>query len=261
MIQQQQQQATSERNPTLDSTFGRLPAPPGLPSSPQLPTWMVEVPIQPQQPLAPQPSLAARFNSSRPHCPETVWRYLRWPTTEAGQVVQMLCPAYARSSNSLEPYAASFACLQNGQWATRVQAARCQSIWLRNLTKLLEVGDSPLSILSELVRETRPPATPMLVNWPSNMTPATISNSAMVTQTLSLFGDDLIQISRVVRRLVEKMDEFLNRMNDDKQRLAFAREMVQVSYYSVCTTQQLVVVVVGQIEQVLANNSCNSYRK
>lgn len=73
------------------------------------------------------------------------------------------------------------------------------------------------------------------MNWGSvgdatNLGPATISNSAPIeTQTSSLFGDDLVQISRIVRRLVEEMVELLNRINDDKQRLAFAREMVQVS--------------------------------
>lgn len=235
----------SERNTNSASTtaFGRHPIP-SLPTAPQLPPWMVDVPIQAQpsmsaqpQPL-PLPPLFANHSSSGRilFCPGKVLRQIRWPETEPGLVVQMPCPSHARSSNPLEPYAASLVCLQHGQWATRVQASRCQSIWLKNLTKQLETGDSLLAILSALIRETRPPATPLQVNWggsdsgASNMGPATISNSATIeTQTSSLFGDDLVQVSRIVRRLVEEMVELLNRINDDKQRLAFAREMVQVS--------------------------------
>lgn len=238
--------ANSERN--TNSAFGRHPIA-SLPTAPQLPPWMVDVPIQaqphPQPSMSPQPlplpplfvnqSLQTGSSSQAPFCPGKVLRQIRWPETEPGLVVQMPCPSHARSSNPLEPYAASLVCLQNGQWATRVQAGRCQSIWLKNLTKQLETGDSLLAILSALIRETRPPATPLQVNWGSvgdatNLGPATISNSAPIeTQTSSLFGDDLVQISRIVRRLVEEMVELLNRINDDKQRLAFAREMVQVS--------------------------------
>lgn len=229
MIQQQQQhQETTAANSERNTNFARRPAQ-LLPAGPQLPPWMVDVPIQAQNQN--QPANLGRFNSSRAHCPETVWRAVRWPMTEAGLVVQMPCPAHARPSNPLEQHAASFACLPNGQWAARVQANKCQSIWLRNLTKRLEKGDSQLSILSELVQETRPPATPLLVNWLAGVSqqPTITSAPTMITQGPALFGADVAQISRLVRRLVEDLGDFLNRITDDKTRLAFAREIVQVS--------------------------------
>lgn len=178
-------------------SFGRWP-----PEA--LPPWMLEVQQQQQTqaPAAPTPSGL---------CPETVWRQLRWPATAAGRTAQLPCPTHAHSA-SRDPLPASFACLAGGAWAARVRAPDCQSTWLSNLTQRLEAGDSPLSVAGELALRTRP-----------------ISAPALSGAHAGLFGRDLLQIGRVARRLVEEMGELLNRINDDKQRLAFAREIVQVS--------------------------------
>lgn len=190
----------------------------------QLPPWIMEIPLAPPRtsPLglsagahAPTPPPPPPPPPARPHqCPALVWRQIRWPATDPGLVVQMPCPAHAHSA---EPYAASLACLASGQWAPRVQAPRCQSIWLRNLTQRLEAGDSPLSILVELAHWTRPVAVA-----PGRQTGGHAG--------LALFGDDVTQIGRITRRLVDEMGDLLNRIGDDKQRVSFAREMVQVSY-------------------------------
>lgn len=149
-------------------------------------------------------------------CPELVWRHFRWPETEAGQVAQLGCPADAVSSNPSELEPVSFACLETGQWASRVEASRCQSSWLRNLTQRLELGDSALSILAELSDRTKTTQSGWLLGQSRS-------------QPSNLFGDDLVQIARVVRQLSSEMGEFLARIADDKQRVAFAREFTQVS--------------------------------
>lgn len=205
---------TSERAPLA----GGNPAPP---KPPALPHWVPEGTL-----FRDQPPVAR--NSTKPHCPELVWRQIRWPASEAGMLVQMPCPAHAHSA---EPYAASLVCLAGGVWAPRVQAARCQSLWLRNLTQRLEAGDSPLSIVAELVQRTQPPVAPFpaaqpalsLGFWAPQLQPQLQQASA------SLFGDDLAQLARVVHRLVDETGLVLSRISDDKQRLAFGREMVQVS--------------------------------
>lgn len=218
---------------------------------PPLPTWMMDVPIrrpqsaasatqvppsapvrqQPPPPPPPSqqasPPQTASANESAPTaadlCPEIVWRQIRWPASEQGTSVQMPCPSHARSGNPSEPFPASLACLPAApasatqragaaptaaaaQWASRVHAPRCQSDWLRELSQRLERGDSPVAALVELAQRTRP-------------TPS----------QLALFGDDLVQIGRLTRRLVDDMADHLQRIQSDKQRVSFARQIVQVS--------------------------------
>lgn len=154
-------------------------------------------------------------------------------------LVQMPCPAHAHSGVPSDAYAASLACLPGGLWAGRVQAARCQSLWLRNLTQRLEAGDSPLSIVAELVQRTQPTT---IVTQPlsSSGLPGLLSaagfwisnqqqQQTMVQTMPGLFGDDLMQLSRVVHKLVDETNLVLSRISDDKQRLGFGREMLQVS--------------------------------
>jgi len=179
--------------------------------------------------LATPPSAAAQ-------CPEVVARGVRWPHTRAGLSVQMACPeSVAQSGSAADLFAASLACLPGGRWAPHVQAARCQSHWLRNLTRRHEAGDSPLSILSELVQRTREPARPQSAHWPPWTTGGLLVGAGGQPAELSgtswtLFGDDLVQISRLLRRLVnEELAELLARIADDKQRVSFAREAIQVS--------------------------------
>lgn len=181
---------------------------------------MMDVPIRPTAEQV-QPATATATNAtvepaqtgtgSSALCPELVWRQIRWPASEPGNTVQMPCPSHAHSGNPSEPYPASLACHAGGQWSSRVQAARCQSDWLRDLSQRLERGDSPVAALNELAARTRP-TDPM-------------GQSA----NLALFGDDLMQIGRLCRRLVDEMAEHLQRIQSDKQRVAFARQIVQVS--------------------------------
>lgn len=178
------------------------------------------------------PATAATNPTGSPRCPETVMRQIRWPSTEAGQELQRPCPAHAHSGNPNDPYPAVLVCLARGEWAPRVQAARCQSNWLRNLTARVEAGDSPLAILGELVHRTRP-ANGIGIGATSGGQLATSSllhNAAMASsQPAVMFGDDIKQIGHIVRQLVEEMGELIQRISDDKQRHGFAKEMVQVS--------------------------------
>lgn len=228
-------------------------------NQPTLPSWVGEVPLnspsmsqQQQQtfstlasthllPNSSQSSVSSSSSSSSSlsHCPELIWRQIRWPSSEPNSLVQMPCPAHAIPSSPPSPFAASFACLPNGQWSSRVQAARCQSIWLRNLTKSLDDGDSPLSILTELAHRTRPQ--PILSNslaLNNNVLMGAAWNSGnsfnqqhqQQVNGNSLFGDDIIQIGRIVRRLVDELGDLLTKgIPDDKQRSGFAREILQVS--------------------------------
>lgn len=181
------------------------------------------VPPPPPYPLRgpygrPSASVRPQQQVTAASCPEMVWRQIRWPASEPGLLAQMPCPSHA---HSLEPYPASLACLAGGQWARRVHAPRCQSIWLRNLTQRLEQGDSILSIAGELVQRTRPAG---------QQQPLPAANQIQQQQQQAgLFGDDLATIGQVVRRIVDSMADLLNRIQDDKQRSAFARELVQVS--------------------------------
>lgn len=213
-----------------------------LPATPQFPPWMppgvrpqssspAQMPqlqlahINPQAGLYPQQhhqqrpnqQLAAKQPATR--CPEIVWRQTRWPATDAGSIARMPCPAHAQSGlppSSEQPaqqqqQASTFACLPNGQWAMRVHAQHCQSMWLRNLTQRVDVGESPLAALAELAQKTRP------------------SNIVNGSQGC-LFGDDLVEIGRIIRRFVaEDLNEWLLRILDDKQRISFGRDSIQVS--------------------------------
>lgn len=196
----------------------RWPQGSALPPSAPLPPWM---PVTIEPPAPPPPlvgstamTVTASSGTGAGHCPELVWRQIRWPSSEAGSVLQMPCPAHAHSDAPSEPYPASLSCLANGQWARHVQAGRCQSLWLRNLTQRLEAGDSPLSVLAELASRTHA---------------GSGSQVAVQQQQLGLFGDDVVQISRIIKRLVDEMGEMLSRISDDRQRVSYAREMVQVS--------------------------------
>lgn len=172
-----------------------------------LPNWMIELPL----PVATAPSSPAR-----PLCPETVWRQVRWPASPAGLLVRAGCPAHAQPSQpGAEPLPAALLCQADASWAPRVQAAHCQSSWLVQLGQRAELGDSPLSLLDELVKRTRPLSG---AGWPTGAPQS------------GLFGDDLGLVGRLVRRLAgDEMADLLNRINDDKQRLAFIRDIVQVS--------------------------------
>lgn len=167
-----------------------------------LPTWMMEVPLAPSSAPA-----------SRALCPETVWRQVRWPASPPGLLVRAACPPHAQPlAPGEEPLPVALACQPDASWAPRAHSARCVSNWLRQLNQRAELGDSPLSLLSELVLRTRPLAAPP--------TPA----------PGALFGQDLLVVGRLVHRLAgDEMADLLNRINDDKQRLAFVREVVQVS--------------------------------
>lgn len=183
-------------------------------------------------------------------CAEIAWRQMRWPATEAGQLAVVACPAHATYAPDVhlglqqqQPSGggATLACQPNGQWASRIQAGRCQSIWLRNLTQRLEAGDSPLSVLNELVQRTLaqvsgPTPGGGSPNWPygflaeqSTLAAASSSHQQQRPHLAALFGSDLVQIGRIVSRLVDEMSELLNGISDDKQRISFAREMIQVS--------------------------------
>lgn len=216
---------------------------------PLLPAWMTNGP----PPIGQQPT-ATTFN---PHqCPELVFRQIKWPATEAGHVVHMACPSHAHPSIAqgpaaqLEANAVSRACLAppagsppgtTPTWAPHLHAARCKSIWLTNLTERLKFGDSPISILSELVQQTRPqqqqqPATTPLTSaalahhWsPSMMMSSQFQQQQQQPARLELFGDDLVQVGSIVKRLVEYSSDLLNGIGDEKQRIGFTREIAQVS--------------------------------
>lgn len=198
----------------------------------QLPNWMLDAglasslkeagaPASPPPLVKPQLPVASPSAGAGP-CPEMVWRQLRWPATEPGRLAQVAC---AGAANQQLPYqaSASLACLPSGQWASRAQTAHCQSAWLRNLTQRLEAGDSPLSILNELAHRTQPAQGGA---WAPFAGGPPASNS----QPAALYGADLVQVARIVGRLVDEMVELLNGIADDKQRVSFAREMIQVSF-------------------------------
>lgn len=210
----------SERPPFLAASIQQ-----GSPKSPALPPWVPRLDLSRQQQQQQNKETVAR-NSTKLHCPEIVRRQIRWPSTEAGMFVQMPCPQHAQPGNLNDPYAASFACLPEGVWAPRgVQAARCQSLWLRNLTLRLEAGDSPLSMVAELVSRTAP-----FASLPGPLSSGFWFGQQQAAAPLpGLFGDDLVQLGRVVHRLVEETGLVLSRISDDKQRLAFGRDLVQVS--------------------------------
>lgn len=191
---------------------------------PQLPPWMAEI----------RGSLNGSLAQPGHFCPETVWRQIRWPQTGAGRLMQMPCPAHAQPVNPMDVFAASLLCGPDGRWAERVQAAKCQSLWLKNLTFRFEQGDSPLYILSELVHRTRPAqqtiqqSSTLLSILPHGL----YSSENQAQQQLpgtGLFGDDIVQLSRIVKRLTDGMSSYLHGINEDKSRLAMAKEMVQVS--------------------------------
>ena len=218
----------------------------------QLPNWMMNVPLELPTMAAPtsrqqQQQLVTPMSTTGGPlvCPEIAWRQMRWPATEAGQLAAVACPAHAdyladvhldvqqRQQQQPSGGGATLACQANGQWASRVQAGRCQSIWLRNLTQRIEAGDSPLSVLNELVQRTLAQVNgPPTSNWPYAFQAGADQQSAASGQQpalLALFGSDLVQIGRIVGRLVDEMGELLNGISDDKQRISFAREMIQVS--------------------------------
>jgi hypothetical protein len=244
----------------------------------QLPAWIAEVTLGPYHVAAagrPEPTGApldlaaataaeaatAMGAAGRPgRCPEMVWRSIRWPESEPGQAVGRPCPAHTMPSAPLAQATAaataapvSLVCLPGGQWAERAQVAgRCHSLWLRNLTQRLDAGDSPLSILGELVHRTQSasggahkpnqssqplPAWLAAAHATSSLTQAAHANNnhhqaarpGAAASRFPLFGEDLVQMGRIVGRLVDEMDELLARISDDKQRITFAREMIQVS--------------------------------
>lgn len=163
----------------------------------------------PQQRIQPVPNISQQQVAKPAKCPEIVWRQTRWPATEAGSLARMPCPSHALSGLTLdeqEKAGSSFACLPNGRWTMRVHSLHCQSMWLRNLTQRVEVGESPLAALGELAQRTRS------------------------TGGGGLFGADLAQIGRIVRRFVSQdLNDWLLRISDDKQRISFGRDTIQVS--------------------------------
>lgn len=192
------------------------PPPPPLPLPPSQSRHLQS--NQQQQPSTTSNSLPS---GAATKCPELVWRQIRWPATEAGSLARAPCPSHALSGNIYEPFAASFACLNNGHWAQRVSASRCQSLWLRNLTQRLEVGESPLAALGELAQKTRSS---------SSTSGLAASSGTSGGGSGSLFGDDLVEIGRILRHLVsEQINEWLLRITDDKQRISFGRDSIQVS--------------------------------
>jgi len=66
----------------------------------------------------------------------------------------------------------------------------------------------------------------LLASWPSESGGAQASNSIQPT---GLFGDDIAQMSHIARKLIDDMDELMGAIVDEKQRLVFAREIIQVS--------------------------------
>lgn len=233
--------ASSASPPTLTMTRPHGPVSVETQQQPAFPAWMPPLRAPSTPPLVstlPTSSVFQHSGVSAPalpsvargpplRCPEIVWRQIRWPATEVGQVMRMPCPSHAQPGNPLDPFPASLACQMSGQWSQRVQAARCQSLWLRNLTQRLEVGDSPLSALGELSHRTR-----TTVNYQPGSFPLPSSGAG-------LFGDDLLEISRIVRRLVDEMGDLLGRIVDDKQRANFASELVQVSIESLVPVSQV----------------------
>lgn len=211
-------------------------------AQPAFPAWMPPLRAPPMIGPARELSFLASMNTQRAQggystnsnsnnnikCPEIVWRQVRWPQAEPGQTVRMPCPSHAQSGNVNDPFGATFVCLNGGQWSNRVQAARCQSIWLRNLTNQLEMGDSPLSALAELSQRTR---VPIGQQFKATTTQSSnyLSSSLGLGLGLGLFGDDLIEIGRIVRKLVDEVGEFMARIVDEKQRDDFAIGLVQVS--------------------------------
>lgn len=232
VIQQQQQQQHDINSGINSETSGRprqwTPTPPstqnaGQQQQQQLPNWIMEVPLGFPGIAAGTTTMGTPITSVGPAhsglaCPEIVWRQIRWPQTEANALAQMPCPAsleakvYGGGSQM-----ASLWCQANGQWASHVDAAQCQSHWVQNLTARLEAGDSPLSALDELVKRTA------LTSVSGGSAPVSV-----------LYGSDLIQMGRIVARLVADMESMLGGISDDKQRIAFAREMIQVSRSDVC---------------------------
>lgn len=177
-------------------------------------------------------------------CPEIVWRQVHWPQSVGPQRVYAACPAHAEPTlvgAQAAATAVSLACTHTGQWAARSDHARCQSVWLRNMTQRVESGDSPLALLNELVHRTQThPSTSLDWDLALRTLPgASLAASAerqRSNPSSSLFGADLAQIVHIVNRLVDDdMSELLHRIMDNKQRSAFAREMLQVSYcYASC---------------------------
>lgn len=194
----------------------------------------------------PMPTPPAAAVESEARCPELVLRNVRWPTTEAGVVRRMHCPRHALPTHPIDPYQASLAC-QLAQtnagsthqtrpiavWAAHVHIGRCESLWLRNLTQRLEAGDSPVAVAGELAARTRPQAPamsapPAYAQWLAHSQQLPVGPAP-----LSLFGDDLALIERATRKILEETDAVLARINDDKQRSAFASEIAQVSFVQV----------------------------
>lgn len=169
-------------------------------------------------------------------CPEVVVRQIRWAATRAGDTHYAPCPAYAYYDANSQ---ASFECVLPAitgppphptgasapgalgsvmpHWAgSGPNLSRCISNWVRDIHQRLQSGDSLPAIAAELSQRTRP-------------LPPSTQHHHQQQQPHPLFGEDLIQLGQIVQLLVQRMDVLLDNISDDKQRLVFVRELVQVS--------------------------------
>ncbi|XP_022238293.1 latrophilin Cirl-like isoform X1 [Limulus polyphemus] len=129
------------------------------------------------------------------YCPPITSHELLWNWTKAGITAVQACPGGAVGS-------ARWECdLETVTWKTSFpDLSDCNSVWISNLGKRIQKGDSVVNLAGEL---------------------------AMMTKVKKLYGGDMIQATDIVNRLVYKLEDIVEQVSDAAQREKVVVELMQ----------------------------------